>query len=345
MSLRVSPLRMLSGLLLAIALATAANAQQPTDFTDYVVQSLCVDAAGRPVDRLPIDASCTSRRPQWSDDVATYRKHDWPNALDEPSTVLAYQASDSVLERRDNRTIVVQTFDFGTGGRTFGTFDAAKGDGGQVLLFVDRWASFAMTEDGGGGVQWFLGEACGGAAKPDARFLGWLVFRQDIVWQAWRSAVAQLNIAPTAGDCPSRFNAAFTRFRLESIEMPFRIVETGSPVRLQSHRVDVIVSEHYGGRDVATADHLERFYLAKGLGLVRWERWANGNIAQPPVVAEANHTMRTTARCPGLAAHGAPQTGWLLVDCRMWTTLVHQSAPWRVRDFAWPALRAFGAID
>lgn len=332
-------------MLLALSVATGAQAQQAVDFTDYVVQSICIDAAGRPVHNLPVDAACAGRRLQWSDDVATYRKHDWPNILAEPSTVLAYQASDSVLERRNGRTIVVQTFDFGTGGRSFGHFDALKGDGGQVLVFVDRWASFAMTEDGGGGVQWFLGEACGARTKPDARFVGWLVFRQDIVWWDWQSAVARLNIAPTADDCPGRFNFAFTRFRLEAIEMPFRIVETDAPARLQFHKVDAIVSEHYGGRDVKTADHLERFYLAKGLGLVRWERWANGNLPQPPSIAAAHHTMTTTDRCPPLEAHGAPTTGWLLVDCRMWTTLVHQSEPWRVRDFAWPALRAFGALD
>jgi hypothetical protein len=337
-------MKLVSCLFLLVALASATRAQQAADFTDYVVQSLCVDDSGRPVDQLPIDQACTFRRPQWSADVARYRKHDWPNRLDEPATILGYQASDSVLERRAEKTIVVQTFDFGTDNRTFGVFDALRGDGGQVLLFIGDWASFAMTEDGSGGVQWFLGDACT-SPNPDARFLSWLVFQQDISRVTWRSVIARLNIAATINRCPDQFNPALTRFRLDTIEMPFRIVEDPSHVRMQTNSIGVIVSEHFGGKEAATADHLERFFMAKGLGLVRWERWANGNVAQPRTVNEANLAIGGTDRCPRLAEYGAPDKGWLLVDCRTWTTLVRQSVPWRVRDFAWPAVRAFGAVD
>lgn len=332
-------------MLVAMFAGVAWAPLEAADLTDYAAQSLCLDEAGRPVDVLPIEPACVRRRPQRSDDVAVYRKHDWPNRIDEPSTVLGYQASDSVLEQRGSRTIVVQTFDFGTGGRTFGTFDGERGDGGQVLLFIGDWASFAMTEDGGGGVQWFLGETCRSAVEPDARFLGWLVFRNNIDRVAWQSAVAHLNIAATPADCPGRFNAAFTRFRLDSIEFPFRVVDSTLQLRLSSFPLDVIVSEHYGGPYRRTADHLERFYLAKGLGLVRWERWANVNRRQPPAVAEAGRMLAATSRCPAISGHGAPAAGWLLVDCRTWTTLVRQATPWTVRDYAWPALNALGAVE
>lgn len=352
-----SAMKGLFGLLAPVALwVGAAWAQHPpADLTDYVAQSLCLDESGRPVDRLPIQAACVRRRPQRADDIAVYRKHDWPNRLDEPATVLGYQASDSVLERRGSRTIVVQTFDFGTGGRTFGTFDARQGDGGQVLLSIGDWASFAMTEDGGGGVQWFLGEACQSSVNQssvnqspvdaDARFLGWLVFRSDVGATEWQSIVAQLNIAATPTACPSRFNAAFTRFRQESIALPFRIVDSPSRVRTSLFPLDVIVSEHYGGHDIRTADHLERFYLANGLGLVRWERWANGNLRQPPDVIESSRMLGATARCPSVARQGPTAPGWLLVDCRTWTTMVRQVSPWRVRDYAWPALNGLGTVD
>ena len=49
---------------------------------------------------------------------------------------------------------MLQTFDFGTGGRAFGHFDGGRGDGGQVMVFKDGWASFVLTEDGTAGVQW-----------------------------------------------------------------------------------------------------------------------------------------------------------------------------------------------
>jgi hypothetical protein len=320
------------------------------DLTDYVVQSLCVDEAGGPVDRLPIDAACVRRRMQRADDVAVYRKHDWPNRLDEPTTVLGFQASDSVVDRRGGRVIVVQTFDFGTGGRSFGTFDGGRGDGGQVLLLLGDWASFAMTEDGGGGVQWFLGEACRSAVGGDARFLGWLVARRDVDGHAWRETVAKLNIAATPSACPGRFNAAFTRFRLVSLELPFRIVEGPLPTRssfvgLSRVALSAVVSEHYGGHDIRSADHLERSYFAQGLGLVRWERWANANIWQPPAVLEASRLLAATARCPAVGGYGAPVTGWLLADCRTWTTLVRQAVPWGVRNYRWPALAGLGAVD
>jgi hypothetical protein len=342
-----SAVRLVSRLLVLVAVLTGTAWAQPraADLTDYVVQSLCLDEADRPVDRLPIEPTCVRRRLQRADDLAVYRKHDWPNRLDEPATVLGYQASDSVLERRGSRTIVVQTFDFGTDGRTFGTFDGERGDGGQVLLFVGDWASFAMTEDGGGGIQWFLGETCRASHDPDARFLSWLVFRRDIKAGPWQSVVAKLNIAATPTACPSRFNAAFTRFRLASIELPFRIVSGPSHARPASVALEVIVSEHYGGHDILTADHLERFYLAKGLGLVRWERWANGNVRQPSAAAAASRLLAATSRCPDVPQYGAPGEGWLLVDCRTWTTLVRQATPWTVRDYTWPALSGFGTVD
>lgn len=329
----------------ALFLGPASAQRPPVDLMDYVVQSLCLDEAGRPVGRLPMEPTCGRRRLQRTGDVAVYRKHDWPNQLDDPATVLGYQASDSVLERRGSRTIVVQTFDFGSGGRTFGTFDAGQGDGGQVLLFIGDWASFAMTEDGSGGVQWFLGKTCRSSVDADGRFLGWLVFRNDVDSTEWQSILAQLNTAVTSTACPSRFNAAFTRFRRESITLPFRIVDSLSHVRTSLFPLDVIVSEHYGGHDIRSADHLERFYLAKGLGLVRWERWANGNLRQPPAVTESNRMLSTTSRCPPIDRYGSPAPGWLLVDCRIWTTMVRLVSPWTVRDYAWPALNGLGPVD
>ena len=192
------------------------------------------------MNRLPVELACIRRRPQRSDDLAVYRKHDWPNKLDDAATVLGYQASDSVLECRGGRTLIVQTFDFGTGGRTFGRFDGDRGDGGQVLLFIGDWASYAMTEDGGGGIQWFLGDSCRSATDWDASFLGWLVFRNDVDSSAWRDLVARLNIAAAPTRCPDRFNTAFTRFRLATIQMPFRIVGGTSPVPVSKFPVESI---------------------------------------------------------------------------------------------------------
>ena len=337
-----------AALLLALLflMSTTAQGQEVPQLVEYVVQRICLDESGQPTSSLPFESACASSRLQRADDVAGYRKHDWPNTLADAATSRGYQASDSVIERRGSRALVIQTFDFGTDGRTFGRFDEGRGDGGQVLLFIGNWASFAMTEDGGGGVQWFIGANCRRPTGGDARFLSWLVFQSDIEPERWQSAVAKLNIASTPGYCPSRFNDAFTRYRLDRVDFPVRIVvDDVQPVRLARPALDMIVSEHYGGPDITTADHLERFYFAKGLGLVRWERWANGSIGQGVSVLDAHRQLQQTARCPGIDKYAAPDRHWLLVDCRTWTTMVKQVGSWTVRDYRWPALDGLGAIE
>lgn len=338
--------RYLVCLLLPLIHATSGLGQTTAAaMMEYVVQSICVDETGKPTSALPISDDCWQSRLQRSDDVSTYRKHDWPNDLGVPETALGYQASDSVIQRRKSRVLVVQTFDFGTDGRVFGRFDGGGGDGGQVLMFVGDWASFAMTEDGGGGVQWFIGQGCRLSSNPDERFLSWLVFRDQLIANAWRTAVAKLNITSDPDVCPPRFNDAFTRYRLDRIEFPFRIIGTAAVVANVRRELRVIVSEHYGGTDIHTADHLERFFMAKGLGLVRWERWANGNVRQPPNVREAEQMLARTARCPAIEKYATPDRNWQLVDCRTWTTLVRQTQPWSVDDYNWTVLKQFGAVD
>ena len=87
--------------------------------------------------------------------------------------------------------------------------------------------------------------------------------------------VARLNAArldTARGDgvaCPTRFNAALTTWRVA----PFVYRAgpgQGSPVTLTS-----LISDHYGGAERDTADHVERFYFTRELGGTRWERWQN----------------------------------------------------------------------
>jgi hypothetical protein len=64
--------------------------------------------------------------------------------------------------------------------------------------------------------------------------------------------------------------------------MIFRKVPRGGAIQTVAHKMDVIVSEHYGGRNITSADHLERFYFAPDLGLIRWQRWENFALARLP---------------------------------------------------------------
>jgi hypothetical protein len=316
----------------------------PSEMYAYVSQSICIDGFGNPTARLPIEDGCDHLRLQRSNDVAAYRKHDWPNAVNTPEVATGYQASDSVMQRRGRHTLIIQTFDFGTGNRRFGQFDDHLGDGGQVLLLVGQWMTAAMTEDGTGSVQWFLGKECRSPSPRENRFKSWLMFGRDTTDTRWRSIVAYLNISSDQRTCPRRFNSAYTRYRRGLVEFPFRLIDVDKKLTSVRRVLKVIVSEHYGGDAITSADHLERFFFAKSLGLVRWERWANGNFSQFSAVHDAAHILAQTDRCPSVSGYGSPGSKWFLADCRTWTTLIRQTSGWTVDDYKWKALAEFDAV-
>jgi len=308
----------------------------------YLTQSVCLDELQRPTAGTPLDETCRSTRPQTARDRAYYRKHDWPNAGDAARATTGYQASDSVIEERGGRTLVIQTFDFGDAPRLFGRFDADLGDGGQVLVLADGWASAIMTEDGGAGVQWFIGPRCRVAPKTDAGFVSWIFFGNDVKAGGWQTVVARLNRAASPAACPMDFNAAYTRYRADQIEMTFRVVRRSGSIQSIARNMEVVISEHYGGADIAHADHLERFYFARDLGLVRWERWENFADSQPPDAYRMADLIATSERCKPLPYSNAPGAKWRMIDCRSWTMLVETNADWSVETYHWPALDALG---
>jgi hypothetical protein len=278
-----------------------------------------------------------SQRPQTSSDPAYYRKHDWPSAGDMEHATTGYQASDSVAELRGGRTLVLQTFDFGDRPRTFGRFDSGHGDGGQVVVLANRWASAIMTEDGGAGVQWFIGPGCRSAVKADAGFISWIFFGSDVELGQWHHMIAFLNRASGPTGCPWKFNAAYTRYRADQIEMIFRKVPRGGVIQTVARKMDVIVSEHYGGRNITSADHLERFYFARDLGLIRWERWENFALLRPPDIHQMADLIAISRRCMPLPYSAPPTIKWRMIDCRSWTTFIEEVGNWSVERFQWSA--------
>src|SRR5207245_9837970 len=60
--------------------------------------------------------------------------------------------------------------------------------------------------------------------------------------------------------CPTRFNAAFTRWYTRPVR--YRAADgQGAPVTLTT-----LISEHYGGDRAEGAGHVERFYFTRELG-------------------------------------------------------------------------------
>jgi len=332
-------------LIVGVTFATpsdAADKRAEDDFLNYLTQSVCVDALGRPMRGTPLDAGCRARRSQIASDLAYYRKHDWPNINDVERTRFGYQASDSVLAERGGRSWILQTLDFGNPPRIFGKFDAGQGDGGQVLTIVDGWASAIMTEDGGAGVQWFIGPGCQTAPKNDAGLASWIFFGQVMRSGDWRSVVARLNRATSPTGCPTHFNTAYTRYRSDLIDLEFRLISPTKDAQIISRKLDVIVSEHYAGDDMVHADHLERFYFARDLGLLRWERWENFAISQQPDIGRMANLIASSGRCRPVRYSEPPGQSWQMIDCRSWTMLVEQPANWSVDMYRWRALDALG---
>lgn len=255
-------------------------------------------------------------RYQLSSEAYSTRRHDWGTS---PGS-RGFEASDSVLRNTPARNTVIQTFDFGYSEPGFGRFDLQDGDGGQVLVIVDGWASVIMTQDGGDGVQWFIGR--------DRSQLGWLMFRNTVT-DAWQSVDAELAKGRHATDRPLLYNEAYTRFRRQMLSMPF----ARAGVFHEMRNLDVIVCEHYSGGNPETAEAVERFVFAKGLGWVLWERWQQ-NVALPTEVVAAN-----AARLPALPELEAPLgEGWTRNDGRCWTNICEYATPVSVDMFAWPAL-------
>jgi hypothetical protein len=321
---------------------TFAATLTDTDMENFLVQSLCIDSAGKPTSQIPIIDNCTSMRPQRADDQAIYQKHDWPDQRVYPHYFLTgHQASDSVLWDSAGRPVIEQTLDFGGDPQHhFGYFDS--NDAGQVIMLIGGWASAVMTQDARGGVQWLIGEGCKQSAEGGR--LSWLLFNRNVSIGAWAATIVHLNIARSQDACPTTFNPAYTQFRREETSFPFRVVQ-GNSVSVINRTLDIIMTNHYAGAspNPIMNTSLERFFFARNLGWVRWERWEN--LSNPAIAARRAvdsglaQNLVASRRCPAVSDSTAPGPGWYEIDCRTWTTIVRVSKPWTVRDYRWPALQ------
>jgi hypothetical protein len=319
---------------LALLSATPSRAEEAPVIADtealrdFMTQNVCVGRDGAVLPgRSPIDGAraCPAQRDLRPGERLPYHKHDHPNAGDSPRE--GYQRHDSFpVETAGLGTVIEHSFDFGAGeARRFGVFDNGS-DGGDIAAFSPGAVAIAATEDGGGGFQLFVGE-CQGPVAAAALLHSWIVAEFD---PARPRPLAGYTVAHLrdlrAGDqqtCPARFNAAYTSWHIA----PFRYragAGQGAPVTLTT-----LISEHFGGADPATADHVERFYFTRELGGTRWERWQNaaGNRQHDAAaVAEAAARFAETGRCSGAPM---PQGGgqFVLIDCREWTRIVPPDAP------------------
>lgn len=309
------------------------------DMIRFLTQGICLDAIGRPTSQVPVVDNCARVRPQVDTDREVYQKHDWPDMQMYPRHyVVGHQASDSVLVSGVGRPVVEQTLDFGGDPyRQFGRFD--REDGGNVVLLANGWASIVMTQDLNSGVAWFIGAGCEHSRQDAA--VSWLLFNDDVPTGSWAEGVAHLTNSHSPFFCPRRFAVGLTRFRRERIQFPFRVVQ-GEKVRMAKFQVDVIISDRFGGANsIAGSRGLERFYHARDLGMIRWERWENLAVHTDSHFATRARDVIASRRCPEVEYSTSPGPTWTRVGCRTWTTIVRPNEPWTVKDYHWRALEDF----
>ena len=298
--------------------------------SDFIIQNVCIDGSGAVLEGVsPIDGDrrCVTQRDLKLGEKLPYHKHDHPAATGEHGPLHGYQRHDSFpVETAQFGVVVEHSFDFGEGGgRQFGVFDAGQGDGGDITLLTSPAVSFAATEDGGAGFQLFVGPECRDRVGGAALTASWIIALLDPNRPLEGETVARLNDlkAGRQSNCPSRLNAAFTRWYTASVR--YRTAEgQGAPVTLTT-----LISEHYGGEHAEAADHVERFYFTRELGSTRWERWQNRSHSREFSVDQVTKTASDLAlshRCSpaDTPAGGAP---FVMVDCREWTLIVPTDKP------------------
>ena len=305
--------------MLAVSLVLAVQPAQAGDSLRFLAETVCTTTGGA-LAYSALEGTCDRRRPRALGDRLSAERHDWPGVRDNRKS--GYQRSTSYVAADG---AIVQTFDFGDGARRFGRFDSGDGDGGQVVRVNEGFAVITLTEDGGGGLQYFAGSRCAGERDPSRS--GWVLFGPTVP-DSWTETVARLRIVRSAGACPDRFDQSYTRWRASIVDWPFLTDGRREPA---SRPLRTIVSEHYGGPDIARSHHLERFFLVEDLGMARWERWESDRSERS---MDRARRLSASGRCPIVNGSEAPATGWEMVDCRTWTNLVTSEAP--AATFEWP---------
>jgi hypothetical protein len=320
---------LIAGLLAGVPAQARAEVPLSADWRlvfDYLVQDVCVGPSGAAqagVSPLEGPGSCPRQRDLEIGERLPYHKHDWADGGARAALPDGYQRSDSVPIRAPRLGVaVVQSFDFGAPPNRFGSID--PGDGGQIAIFSPASVSYGVTEDGGDGLQLFLGPDCTAPGAVDRLRDSWVIVARGFTPDRPGETVARLTKWPDR--CPGALGYAFTRWHVQSLRL--RIATAG---RTGHHDFATLISDHFGGRDPERANHLERFYFTRELGLVRWERWEN--LARPgDPMARADADARAAAlaasdRCDAVAAAPAATGRWLMIDCRQWTRIVAPRDP------------------
>jgi hypothetical protein len=282
----------------------------PRDALDFLIQDVCVDANDRAIPGDP--ATCAKHR-----DLKPLERLPYLRTDNEAGRLYQAITSHPVLSPNPKTRIprIAAPKEFGgddpsTAFRDFdlclpGICEPRFRDGYDIFEAEGAFAAIVGTSDPGINGQIFWREGCsGGTGNPTNQEDSWLVFPTDVSSNPNGWKLARLNI--TQGDrCPWFYNSAYTEWRLLTQKVTFT---TGKSLA-------AIMSDHFGGRDPATADHIERFYFTREYGFSRWERWSIGDV-----VVKAHG-------CNGATEQTREGQIYRRTDCRDYTHVVPQGVP------------------
>jgi hypothetical protein len=288
----------------------------PMSALDLLVQKVCVAPSGASLSVDPCAcASPNHLRPLAAGEPTPYHKVDQ----------LGAQRHDAVPSTaRDGSPLVLAPFDF----KPFGVFNL-WGDGYDLFLVRDGWASISETRDGGGYSSTFFTTGC----QP---YNGWVLFPESAIGSGGvhpgRTRVPisgrywEQNGEDWPGQCPNGYGTAESTAWDWVPGFLFGGADTTA-----SRRIDTLRVVH-GLRDADHPDphsHLEVFYFTVPYGITRWEVWvaAPGDPDRAPI---ANG-------CGGETAIHYDGQDYLRQNCRDWSTLQLQAAPEPQPDWPVPA--------
>lgn len=280
---------------------------------DFLVQDVCLDSTGNVLTLSPIDSACASTRNLQPHEKLPYHKHDQRGNDLNPAAVNGYQRSDSFPSGDANS--VVQTLDFGVGGKVFGLRD--QGDGFNVYETRGDYASIVATDDATGGLQYFLAPPCNAKATGFVDINdSWVLAPTAPTVGVTGNITTSLMIAKTPSTCPTRYDQSLTLWDLPASKLGY----TGGQL------LETLISYHYSHPSVAGSDHLEKFFFTKELGGTRWERWERPNTPYHTLEKERSLAKAATQTCNGPSESQDVIGFWYRVDCREWTNIVPVAA-------------------
>ena len=287
---------------------------------DFMVQDVCVDGQDHIIaDATPLDgaAKCPRHRDMRAGEAPPYHKDDWAPA-DQAGRVNGLQSNDTFpIATRAYPAAVLQLRSFVDVDGRPKPFEPGRGGGG-VFLFSDHTIASGITQDPNG-LQFFYGPDCA-SSDPTRQILdAWVVVDKSLEPGRPGHMVARLSRYMQRCD---HLTYAYTAWVTRPIL--FRVRSGG----VESKKtLDTLVTDHFGGPTADGAPNMERFYLTRELGLIRWERWQNFDRQKRADDARSAEKMESSGQCDSIEQPPVASGNWKMVRCRQYTNLVQTPDP------------------